>query len=69
VTLALVMRAIPFEYRQEIFQSLYGDPTMTGPTETVGGVVVEKSTMDTMREMRDKAAARRQSRTEGDGEN
>jgi hypothetical protein len=67
--LALVLRGVPFEYRQQVLDSLYGPSEMTGPTETVDGVVVEQSTLDVMREMRAKAQARRQSRTEGEGEN
>lgn len=59
------MRSVPFEYRQQIFESLYGVPG-GGETVTVAGAQVEVSVIDQMKVMRDKAAAKRQSRTDAE---
>ena len=58
------MRGIPFEHRQEIFESLYGKPGATEETVAVDGVNIEVSTLEKMREMQAKARAKRESRTD-----
>lgn len=61
------MRDIPFEYQSDFLASLYGKPGQ-GETEAVGNVQVEKSVMDQIREARDRAAAKRESRTDAEPE-
>ena len=61
-----MVRAIPFEFHDQFFKSLYGDPTLEGPTVQVDGVVVEQSAIDKMREMQAKARAKRESRTDAE---
>jgi len=64
--LALLVRAIPFEYQAQFFKDLYGDPALEGPTVQVDGVSLEVSTLDKMREMQAKARAKRESRTDAE---
>jgi len=60
--LAYLLRLIPPEVRWEFLDELYGeaaDPT----TVKVAGVTLDKSVMDEMTAQRERALAKRQSRT------
>jgi hypothetical protein len=59
VTLALLVRSIPIEYREEFFTSLYGKAGEP-PEETVhvAGADIAKDALDVMRDMQAKKKAR-----------